>query len=136
VNVSRRVKLIIGAVIVVPVLLHLLYALWVGPLTGYYVTVGELYDAASPTKKTVERAQMVRVGGEVLAGSISWNGARGELGFTLTDGTRHLPVAYSGLAPDVFRAGVTAIVEGRMDGDGRFLAQKLFLKCPHKYVAG
>jgi cytochrome c-type biogenesis protein CcmE len=136
VNVSRRTKLIISAVIVVPVLLHLLYALWAGPLTGYYVTVGELYGAASPTKLTVERAQMVRVGGEVLAGSISWNGARGELGFTLTDGTRHLPVVHSGLAPDVFRAGVTAIVKGRMDGNGHFLAQELLLKCPHKYVTG
>jgi cytochrome c-type biogenesis protein CcmE len=134
--VSRRAKLIVGAIIAVPVLLHLFYALWTGPLTGYYVTVSELYDAASPTKGTAGRTQTARVGGEVQAGSISWNGAHGELEFTLTDGVRQLPVAYSGLAPDVFRTGVTAIVEGRLDGNGRFLARKLLLKCPHKYVRG
>ncbi len=133
---SRRAKLIAGAIIAVPVLLHLLYALWTGPLTGYYVTVGELYDAASSTDRTVGPMQMVRVGGEVQAGSISWNGAHGELEFTLTDGIRQLPVVYSGIAPDVFRAGVTAIVEGRLDGRGRFLARQLLLKCPHKYVRG
>lgn len=126
----RRVKLIIGAVIIVPVLLHLIYALWAGPITGYYVTVSELYDASSLPDRTV------RAGGEVLAGSISWNRSRGELGFALTDGTRQLPVVYSGLAPDVFRAGVTAIVEGRLDDDGRFRARKLVLKCPHKYATG
>jgi cytochrome c-type biogenesis protein CcmE len=122
--------LIIGTVIVVPVLLHLLYALWASPLAGYYVTVGELYDAFSPNDKTV------RVGGEVLAGSISWNGSRGELGFTLTDGTQELAAVYPGRAPDAFRAGMTVIIEGRLDGEGRFLTRKLLLKCPHKYIAG
>jgi cytochrome c-type biogenesis protein CcmE len=131
---STRAKLIVGAAIAVPVLLHLFYALWTGPLTGYYLTVGELYDAAPPATGVAGRAQMVRVGGEVQAGSISWNGAQGELGFTLTDGARQIPVVYAGLAPDVFRAGTTAIVEGRLDGNGRFLARKLILKCPHKYV--
>lgn len=79
---------------------------------------------------------MVRVGGEVMAGSIAWEGARGNLHFVLTDGAQQLPVVYPGLAPDTFRAGVTAIVEGRLDEEGRFLAYKLLLRCPHKYVAG
>ena len=77
---------------------------------------------------------MVRVGGEVMAGSIAWDGSRGQLRFVLTDGSQQLPVVYPGLAPDLFRAGVTAIVEGQLDEEGRFLAQRLLLRCPHKYV--
>ncbi len=125
-SVSKRAKITIVLVIGVPVLLHLVYALWASPLTAYYVTVGELRNLEMQTRT-------VRVGGEVIAGSIAWDGSRGELGFVLTDGTRQLPVVYPGPAPDLFRAGVTAIVTGRLE-EGRFLAQELLLKCPHEYV--
>jgi cytochrome c-type biogenesis protein CcmE len=135
-SVSRPVKIIIGAVVAVPVLLHLLYALWASPLTAYYVTVSELYDNPFLTEGKEGTAGAVRIGGEVVAGSTSWDGGRGELSFVLTDGVQQLPVAYPGLAPDTFRAGMTAIVEGRLDGKGGFLAHKLLLKCPHKYVTG
>lgn len=126
-NVSGRAKVIIGLIIVVPVLAHLLYALWASPLTAYYVTVSELRNRGA-------QVGMVRVGGEVMAGSIAWDRARGELRFILTDGTQQLPVVYPGPAPDTFRAGVTAIVEGRLDEESRFLAQRLLLRCPHNYV--
>lgn len=131
---SRRAKIIIVLIIGVPVLLHLLYALWASPLTTYYVTVSELHDTSLLTGRTEGGARMVRVGGEVMAGSIAWDGSRGELRFVLTDGSQQLPVVYPGLAPDLFRAGVTAIVEGQLDEEGRFLAQRLLLRCPHKYV--
>jgi cytochrome c-type biogenesis protein CcmE len=136
VNVSQRTKIIVGLVIVLPVLLHLVYALWASPQAGYYVTVGELYDTPSPTGEAEGQVGTIRVGGEVMAGSISWDTSRGGLGFVLTDGIRQLPVAYSGPAPDTFRAGATAIVEGKLGDEGRFLAHKLLLKCPHRYVTG
>ncbi|MFQ5813665.1 MAG: cytochrome c maturation protein CcmE [Anaerolineae bacterium] len=126
---SRRAKLIIGLIIVAPVLAHLVYALWASPLTAYYVTVSELRNRGA-------QPGMMRVGGEVMAGSIVWDSSRGQLGFVLTDGTQQLPVAYPGPAPDAFRAEVTAIVEGRLDEEGRLLAYKLLLRCPHKYVDG
>jgi cytochrome c-type biogenesis protein CcmE len=135
-NVSRRVKIIIGAVVAVPVLLHLLYAVWVSPLTSYYVTVSELYGSSSLAEGKARTAGAVRIGGEVMAGSISWDGARSELVFVLTDGMRQLPAIYPGRAPDTFRAEMTAILEGRLDSEGRFRAYKLLLKCPHKYVTG
>lgn len=131
---SKRAKIVVGLIIGMPVLLHLVYALWTSPLTAYYVTVGELYNTSSLIGGTEGGARMVRVGGEVMAGSIAWDGVRGELRFVLTDGSQQLPVVYPGLAPDLFRAGVTAIVEGQLDEEGRFLAQRLLLRCPHKYV--
>lgn len=136
VKVSRQVKIIAGLIIVVPVLLHLLYALWASPLTAYYVTVSELYDNPLLAQGREGDGGAVRMGGEVLTGSMSWDSARGELGFVLTDGIQELQVVYPSPAPDTFRAGMMAIVQGRLAEDGRFLAQRLLLKCPHKYVAG
>ncbi len=130
---SKRAKITIVLLVGVPVLLHVVYTLWASPLTAYYVTVGELRDASPLTGGTEGGTRTVRVGGEVVAGSIAWDGSRGELGFVLTDGTRQLPVAYPGPAPDLFRAGVTAIVTGQLEG-GRFRAQELLLMCPHEYV--
>lgn len=126
---SRRAKLIIGLIIVVPLLAHLVYALWASPLTAYYVTVSELRNRGA-------QPGMMRVGGEVMAESIVWDGSRGQLRFVLTDGPQQLPVAYPGPAPDAFRAEVTAIIEGRLDEEGRFLAHRLLLRCPHNYVEG
>ncbi len=77
---SRRAKIIIGLIILVPVLAHLVYGLWASPLTGYYHTVSELRSQGVQTGT-------VRVGGEVLAGSIGWDDSRGLLRFVLTDGT-------------------------------------------------
>ncbi len=133
---SRRAKLIIGLIIVAPVLAHLVYGLWASPLTAYYVTVSELRNTSPLVGGTEGGASMVRVGGEVMAGSIVWDGSRGQLRFVLTDSTQQLPVAYPGPAPDAFRAEVTAIVEGRLDGEGHFRAYKLLLRCPHNYVDG
>jgi cytochrome c-type biogenesis protein CcmE len=126
---SRRAKLIIGLIIVAPVLAHLIYALWASPLAAYYVTVSELRNRGT-------QPGMMRVGGEVIAGSIAWDGSRGQLRFVLTDGTQQLPVVYPGPAPDAFRAEVTAIVEGSLDEEGNFRAYKLLLRCPHEYVNG
>jgi len=114
---------------VAPVLAHLIYALWASPLAAYYVTVGELHNRGA-------QPGMARLGGEVMAGSIVWDGSRGQLGFVLTDGAQQLPVVYPGAVPDAFRAKVTAIVEGRLDEEGRFLSHKLLLRCPHNYVDG
>jgi cytochrome c-type biogenesis protein CcmE len=135
-STSKSLKVVIGLAIVVPVLLHLLYAAWASPLMAYYVTVGELRSTFSSPGSGAEGKTMVRVGGEVVPGSVSWDKSRGELGFLLTDGLEQLDVVYPGPAPDAFRAGVTAIVEGQLDQGRRFLARKLLLKCPHQYVAG
>ncbi len=122
---SKSIKVIIGLLIIVPVVAHLAYSLWRGPLTGYYLTVDEaLTRAGSPVA--------MRVAGKVVPGSLEWDGQ--QLHFTLTEGSQTLPVVYPGLAPDMLGPGRTAIVEGRLDADGVFVANRVILKCPHAYV--
>jgi cytochrome c-type biogenesis protein CcmE len=46
-----------------------------------------------------------------------------------------LPVCYRGTIPDLFKAGVDVVVEGKMNATGTFEADVLLTKCASKYDA-
>jgi cytochrome c-type biogenesis protein CcmE len=54
--------------------------------------------------------------------------------FHLTDGSKSLPVAYSGILPDLFKEGQGAIAEGQLMPDGVFLADSVLAKHDEKYM--
>ncbi len=93
----------------------------------YYMTVTELHSCTTCT------TQAVRVAGVVQAGSIVRDDAREHISFMFNDGKATLPVTYSGIVPDIFRAGIQVVVEGKYSGQGPFQAQILLAKCPSKF---
>ncbi|HEU0003916.1 MAG TPA: cytochrome c maturation protein CcmE [Ktedonobacteraceae bacterium] len=93
----------------------------------YYMTVSELKTC------TVCTTQSVRVAGVVQAGSVVNNDANQQMSFTIADGSQSLKVVYSGIVPDIFRPGITVVVEGLYSGHGPFQAQTLLAKCPSKF---
>jgi cytochrome c-type biogenesis protein CcmE len=93
----------------------------------YYMTVSELKNCAICT------TQQVRVAGVVQAGSIVNDDANQQMRFTINDGKQSLQVVYSGIVPDIFRPGITVVVEGLYAGHGPFQAQTLLAKCPSKF---
>jgi len=95
----------------------------------YYMTVTELHSC------TVCTTQLVRVAGVVRAGSIVHDDATQRVSFVIDDGKATLPVSYSGVVPDIFRAGIQVVVEGKYSGQGAFQAQTLLAKCPSKFQA-
>ncbi len=121
-------RYVIAVVILVPVLAHLFFAITRSPLTNYYVTVDELAKSTSTGK--------VRVGGPIVPGTINWDNASRTLTFQLQGDAQRLTINYRGFAPDSFRDGATAIVEGELNRDGTFNAYNLLIKCPHQYVPG
>lgn len=96
---------------------------------AYYLTVSELLD-----REAAMTGADVRLSGQVAAGTVSWDQVAGKLEFTVTDGTRRLPVFYRGVVPDTFKPGAEVVVEGRYDGTV-FVAERLFAKCPSKFEA-
>ena len=124
-----KVRYIVAVLILVPVLAHLFFAISRSPLTDYYVTVDELLARGAQNSR-------VRVGAPIVPGTISWDNASRSLSFQLQGDTRPLTVTYRGFAPDSFRDGATAIVEGELNRDGSFTAYNLLIKCPHQYVPG
>lgn len=93
----------------------------------YYMTVTELHNCSTCT------TQSVRVAGVVQANTIVRDGANERISFMINDGKATLPVTYSGIVPDIFRAGIQVVVEGKYSGKGAFQAQTLLAKCPSKF---
>jgi cytochrome c-type biogenesis protein CcmE len=77
-----------------------------------------------------------RVHGFVQAGSIERNLHGGYVDFAIRDQAGALlPVRLDGIElPDLFKDDAEVVVEGRPEGD-RFLAARVFAKCPSKYEA-
>ncbi|UII55278.1 cytochrome c maturation protein CcmE [Cytobacillus spongiae] len=66
--------------------------------------------------------------------SVEWDADKIELRFELYDEKDEaIEVVYQGVKPDNFSADVIVIVEGFVQGDGEFEAEKVQTKCPSKY---
>ncbi|MFH0941988.1 MAG: cytochrome c maturation protein CcmE [Chloroflexota bacterium] len=69
--------------------------------------------------------QVVKVGGDVVPGSISWDNASRLLRFMLTGEGESMPVVYRGPAPNDFKPGLALVVEGTYAASGVFEATSL-----------
>lgn len=123
-------KLLIAGLVLLAAVGVLIYMSMRGNVASYFVTVGELdQQAAQVNGKTV------RVGGNVLPGSIHKGGIDQAMTFTVTDGAHQLPVTYSGDVPDIFTNNTQVVVEGTFHEGGVFQASTLLTKCPSKFTA-
>lgn len=116
-------KFIVGGVVILLAVAYLAF-ISLGTSTVYYLTVGEL-RAKGPS------AQIVRVSGKVVPGSITREGK--VVRFAVSDGGGQLPVSYSGLVPDIFAENIDVVVEGRYADESSFRATNLLTKCPSKF---
>jgi cytochrome c-type biogenesis protein CcmE len=119
-------KIIIGALVLLPVLAHLAYATANSTMADYYITVDQ-YAARSASTT-------VRVGGQIVPGTIRWDNTTRTMHFRLAGESAIVDVVYRGPVPDSFRDGLTAILEGARGTDGSFSATSLMIKCPHQYL--
>ncbi len=119
-------KIVIGAIVLLPVLAHLTYATTTSTFANYYITVDQ-YAARSATTP-------VRVGGQIVPGTIRWDNATQTMHFQLAGDKTTVNVDYRGPVPDSFRDGFTAILDGARGANGAFVATSLMIKCPHQYL--
>ncbi|NSL50227.1 cytochrome c maturation protein CcmE [Calidifontibacillus erzurumensis] len=78
--------------------------------------------------------QYVMIQGDLIEDSIHWKPDNIELQFNISDSNgNELHVIHNGVKPDNFSEGVIVIVEGFVNEDGSFLAEKVQTKCPSKY---
>jgi cytochrome c-type biogenesis protein CcmE len=98
-----------------------------------YTSFSASTEASKPSQ--VRPGRSYEVTGKVVNGSVSHAGD--ELRFRIRDrdGTRSVPVRYSGVVPDPFRDGREVIVSGRLE-KGTFVAERdsLVTKCPSKFT--
>jgi cytochrome c-type biogenesis protein CcmE len=79
-------------------------------------------------------AQSFRIGG-LVAGHSLRRGADGLTAyFTITDTAHSVPVAYSGILPDLFKEGRGCVAQGRMGADRLFHAELVLAKHDENYM--
>jgi cytochrome c-type biogenesis protein CcmE len=125
---SLPISFILGGLAILGAVIYLVYANTQANAV-YYFTVSELKHCS------ICSSQSVRVAGVVQAGSIVHNDQQQQIRFVISDGGHTLPVVYSGIVPDIFRPGITVVVEGHYTGQSPFQAQTLLAKCPSKFQA-
>lgn len=94
----------------------------------YFLTPGELL-AKGNTAVDVP----VRLGGQIVPGSVVWNAQKLDLRFRVTDGKTEVPVHATGAPPQMFRPGIGVVVEGRYAHDGTFEATNLMVRHSNEY---
>jgi cytochrome c-type biogenesis protein CcmE len=91
-----------------------------------YVTPSDVAAGKSP------RGQAFRIGGMVKDGSLRRDNLT--VHFVVTDLVRDIPVAYTGILPDLFKEGKGAVVQGRLGPDGQFTASEVLAKHDENYM--
>ncbi len=99
----------------------------------YFLTPAELAERVASDSSLYDVG--IRVGGNVVKGSITRNVASQIITFEVTDGVATFPVSYHGLAPDTFTDEVEVVVEGRLALQGTIQATTLLAKCGSRYEA-
>ena len=79
-------------------------------------------------------ARTFRLGGLVEAGSLRREGDGLTVRFVVTDTAHTVPVVYHGLLPDLFREGKGVVANGRLGGDGVFVAKEVLAKHDENYM--
>jgi cytochrome c-type biogenesis protein CcmE len=148
----NQTKFIIGGLLIVAAIVYLIFTS-TRASAQYFLTVNELNQKGADVQ-----GREIRVSGAVIGDTIQYDPqnllltfevahvpgdnaeieAQGGLALVLhqavIDPTRsRIKVEYHGVMPDLLRDEAQAIMTGRMNDSGAFVAQELLLKCPTKY---
>jgi cytochrome c-type biogenesis protein CcmE len=126
---THHVKVAIGMAVIVAAIAYLLLS-GTTASTMYFLTVPEVQQQLSALQQA---SRPIRVAGQVTEDPIQWEARHLSLAFRIGEGEARLPVQYTGVKPDMFRAGTSVIVEGRIGRDGVLKASILMTSCPSKY---
>jgi cytochrome c-type biogenesis protein CcmE len=118
---------LIGGLIIVAALFYLIYG-GMRQAMVYFVTPSEI-----KAQETNSQGKFLRVGGMVVKGSLHKNADGLSYRFQLTDGNARIPVYFHGIPPDLFADGKGAVVEGKLDKDGLFVANTIMAKHAEEY---
>lgn len=91
-----------------------------------YVTPSDVVAGKAPKERAF------RIGGLVKDGSLQRKNLT--VHFVITDIAHDIPVAYTGILPDLFKEGKGAVVQGRLGGDGQFTASEVLAKHDENYM--
>jgi len=122
---QKRVAIIIGALVVIS-LVTVLILNALNSNIALFVTPSEVAAGKAPA------GQAFRIGGMVKEGTVKRDGLT--VNFVITDMAKDISVAYTGILPDLFKEGKGAVIQGRLDPNGQFIASEVLAKHDENYM--
>jgi cytochrome c-type biogenesis protein CcmE len=119
------VAIIIGALVVIS-LVTVLILNALNSNIALFVTPSEVAAGKAPV------GQAFRIGGMVKEGTVKRDGLT--VNFVITDMAKDISVAYTGILPDLFKEGKGAVIQGRLDPNGQFIASEVLAKHDENYM--
>jgi cytochrome c-type biogenesis protein CcmE len=126
---SKRIALVLTLVVILSGFGYLLYG-GIDNNIVYFLTPHELLAKGARGFDVP-----LRLGGQVVPGSVQWNAATLDLRFRVTDGTGEVSVKSRGAPPQMFRDGMGVVVEGKYRREGIFESSNLMVKHSNEYRA-
>ncbi|USA40753.1 cytochrome c maturation protein CcmE [Pelagerythrobacter marinus] len=126
---AKHQRLVLVVIALVALVGAGLLAAWALRSQASYFYVPEQFVSEPP-----EPGRAVRLGGMVEEGSIRTMPDGVTIAFVVGDGKARVPVRFSGILPDLFVEGSGVVAEGRLGGDGTFVADSLLAKHDENYV--
>lgn len=99
-----------------------------GKNLNYFYSPTQVANQEAPVNRTF------RLGGLVLDGSLKRQTDGLTVEFVVTDTARDIPVRYKGILPDLFKEGKSVVAQGKLDAEGRFVADEVLAKHDENYM--
>ena len=128
---KRRLWMVLALVVAAAVAVALV-ALALQRNVAYLYTPAEVLGGQAGEAVSSGAAKF-RLGGMVAEHSVKREAGSMQVRFAVTDGDAQLPVAYTGILPDLFRENQAVVATGRMQ-DGTFVAEQVLAKHDETYV--
>ncbi|MDD5175997.1 MAG: cytochrome c maturation protein CcmE [Sterolibacterium sp.] len=78
------------------------------------------------------KERVFRIGGLVKSGTVKRNEMT--IRFVVTDTAKEIPVAFTGILPDLFKEGKGVVAQGKLGADGQFVASEVLAKHDENYM--
>ena len=94
----------------------------------------DLHGRTQVAAHEAPQGRAFRIGGLVETGSLTREANSLTVRFRVTDTAQTIPVAYTGLLPDLFKEGKGVVAQGTLDPDGTFRASEVLAKHDENYM--
>ena len=124
---QRRTTLIIGGLVAIGIATFFVLRAFNENLVFFY-TPTQIASKEAPTNKNF------RIGGMVVQNSLQREPGGLKVAFVVTDMVNSTSVEYNGILPDLFKEGKGVVAQGKLNGQGVFVASQVLAKHDENYM--
>ncbi|MGE5386067.1 MAG: cytochrome c maturation protein CcmE [Betaproteobacteria bacterium] len=123
----KRLALVLGALAILGVIAALV-------LNALNSNIAFFHSPTDVMNGKAPKDKAFRIGGLVKDGSLKRETDGVTMRFVVTDTDHDMTVRYKGILPDLFKEGKGVVAQGRLAGDGAFVATEVLAKHDENYM--